>query len=348
MSAITRSAVSQRFAGNALRNPVASQTFQHGRTAAYRRIATLRIDSHQQSIILSSSLLQSQLPLARISSSLSPHVIRRSISFRDMKKAHQEEKARPARPGAQKKSEPAAESQKQAAPKSQPKAEAKAEETPKAESTEADEAEAAFQRVWQQAQRDEAKFKKQREQARKKAEESGEPEKEAEAPTHGNKSPWQVFTETLNTEFKASKEWNEGTKQLAGSVQDFNQNPNVQKAKEAYSKATEKAGTVTGSALKTTASAIGKSAAWTWDTSVVRGVRAGAGAIGSGIDTVTKPLRETKAFKDVKNTIDDGSSSRYGGWTEKEERRRRREELEMQDAASGKPRRSEPMVEDPE
>ncbi|GAB7339057.1 hypothetical protein MBLNU457_5715t1 [Dothideomycetes sp. NU457] len=266
-----------------------------------------------------------------------------------MKKAHQEEKARPARPSAPKQPEAAAGPQKPAAAAgAQPKAEAQPEETPKTESTEADEAEAAFQRVWQQAQRDEAKFRKQREQARKKAEESGEPEKQPEAPTHGNKSPWEVFTETLNSEFKASKEWNEGTKQLGGAVQDFSQNPNVQKARDAYSKATERAGTVTGSALKSTASVIGKSAAWTWDTSVMRGVRAGAGAIGSGLDTVTKPLRQTKAFKDVKNTIDDGSSSRYGGWTEKEERRRRREELEAQEAASGKPRRSEPMVEDPD
>ncbi|KAJ9628010.1 protein translocase subunit [Taxawa tesnikishii (nom. ined.)] len=149
-------------------------------------------------------------------------------------------------------------------------------------------------------------------------------------------------------EFKASKEWNEGTKQLQGSVHDFTQNPNVQRARSAYNKATEAAGSTTSAALKSTAGAIGSGAAWTWDTSVVKGLRKGAGAVGSGVEKVTRPLRETEAYKDVKNVIDDGSSSRYGGWTEKEERRRRRAEQEAREIAEGKrPRRSEPMEEDP-
>ena len=40
-------------------------------------------------------------------------------------------------------------------------------------------------------------------------------------PPHGDKTPWQVFTETLRSEFKASKEWNESTKQLASCINDF-------------------------------------------------------------------------------------------------------------------------------
>ena len=68
-----------------------------------------------------------------------------------------------------------------------------------------------------------------------------------------------------------------------------------------------------------TAGAIGKSAAWTWDTSVVRGLRHGATAVGSGMEKATRPLRETEAYKNVKDTMDDGASQRYGGWTEKEE-----------------------------
>ncbi|MDA4133871.1 MAG: hypothetical protein OK454_12225, partial [Thaumarchaeota archaeon] len=45
----------------------------------------------------------------------------------------------------------------------------------------------------------------------------------------------------------------------------------------------------------------------------------------------TKPIRDTEAYKNVKNVIDDGSSSRYGGWVEKEERKRQRELREKTD-----------------
>ena len=78
---------------------------------------------------------------------------------------------------------------------------------------------------------------------------------------------------------------------------------------------------------------IGKSAAWTWDTPVVKGIRKGASAVGSGIEQATRPVRETEAYKSVKQTIDDGSSQRYGGWTEKEERKRQRAEREARHAA---------------
>ncbi|KAF2770830.1 TIM44 subunit of mitochondria import inner membrane translocase [Teratosphaeria nubilosa] len=151
---------------------------------------------------------------------------------------------------------------------------------------------------------------------------------QAAPPPHGNKTPWQVFTETLQAEFKASKEWEESTKQLSGSINDFTQNPNVQRARSAYSKAAEATSTATGKAFLGTAGAIGRGAAWTWQTPVVKGLRAGAGAVGAGVEKVTRPVRQTEAYKSVKETIDDGASQRYGGWMEKEERRKRREEYE--------------------
>lgn len=163
-------------------------------------------------------------------------------------------------------------------------------------------------------------------------------------PPHGDKTPWQVFTETLQQEFQASKEWNEGTKQLSGQVHDFTNDPRVQRAREA----SEAAKTKTAAALKATASAVGQGAAWTWDTMPVKGVRAAARVTGTGLDYATRPVRQTKAFQAVKETIDDGSSSRYGGWVEKEERRKRRElrELNELQRTGGKP--TGPMEEDPE
>ena len=175
-------------------------------------------------------------------------------------------------------------------------------------------------------------------------------EEKAPPPPHGDKSPWQVFTDTLKTEFKASKEWNEGTKALASSAQDFTQNQTLQKARTAYGAASGAAASTTGKVLKTTGSAIGKSAAWTWDTTPVKGLRIGVNATGRGVEKITRPLRATEAFKNVRDVIDDGSSSRYGGWTEKDERKRLREARELKEAAkSGRPvRRAENIEEDAE
>lgn len=202
--------------------------------------------------------------------------------------------------------------------------------------------------------REEERQKKEKETAgaEKESEDGKDGEKskkeETAPPPHGEKTPWQVFMETLNKEFKQSKEWNEGTKELSGSIHDFTQNPNVQRARSAYSKAAEAASTNTGKVILGTAGAIGKSAAWTWDTPVVKGLRYGAAAVGSGVEKVTRPVRQTEAYKNVKETIDDGSSARYGGWTEKEERKRQREERERRRKLRGEMTEAEIHEEDPE
>jgi import inner membrane translocase subunit TIM44 len=192
-----------------------------------------------------------------------------------------------------------------------------------------------------------------------KSEKDGEQKQQAKEeppppPPHGDKSPWQVFTETLRSEFKASNEWNESTKAIASSAQQFTENESVRKARAAYSAASGAASSGTASALKTTGKVIGKSAAWTWETPVVKGVRAGVNLTGRAIEKGTRPVRDTEAYKKavggVQDVIDDGSSSRYGGWVEKEERRKKRELRELREAQrtgrSGK--RLEKMEEDPE
>lgn len=172
-------------------------------------------------------------------------------------------------------------------------------------------------------------------------------------PPHGDKTPWQVFTETLRSEFKASKEWNESTKALASSAHQFTENESVKRARAAYTAASGTAASTTSSAIKTTGKVLGQGAAWTWDTPVVKGVRATVNATGRGIAKATKPVRDTEAYKTavggVKDVIDDGSSSRYGGWVEKEERRKQRELRELNEArASGRPgKRVEKIEEDP-
>jgi len=175
-----------------------------------------------------------------------------------------------------------------------------------------------------------------------KSEKSGEKKDKKDAPPpppHGDKTPWQVFRDTFSSELKASKEWNESTKQLAGEVQDLRESEGIKKASAAYEKTFGAAGRGAQGAAKV----VGKGAALAWETPVVQGIRKGVNATGRGIEQATRPVRETEAFKSVQEAIDDGSSSRYGGWFEKEERRRRRAERDAKDPT----RKMENLEEDP-
>jgi mitochondrial import inner membrane translocase subunit TIM44 len=163
-------------------------------------------------------------------------------------------------------------------------------------------------------------------------------------PPHGDMTPWEVFKQTFQKEMKESKEWNESTRAIAGQVQTFTESESLRRAKEAYEKTSGTVSDAASTVVKTTAGAIGKGAAWTWDTAPVKGVRKAANVTGEVLDKATKPIRETDAYKNVKDVIDDGSSSRYGGWLEKEERRKRREMLQKQMGLGDKP---EDMQEDP-
>ncbi|KAF8542705.1 hypothetical protein BDD12DRAFT_802628 [Trichophaea hybrida] len=191
----------------------------------------------------------------------------------------------------------------------------------------------------------------------KKEEDSGGKDKKEEKkeeppppPPHGDKSPLTVFMETLQTEFKKSQEWQESTKQLADSANQFTESPAVRKAREGYSKTAEVAGKVSGKTAETlgkTASAVGQGVAWTWNTPVVKAGRTVVKKTGEGVAQVTKPVRETKVYKDVtgniKEVIDDGSSSRYGGFLEREERKKQRELRE----SKSQHKRIEKLEEDP-
>lgn len=206
---------------------------------------------------------------------------------------------------------------------------------------------------WEQKKEPESGSQSKEGKESKSEEGKSEDSKQDEAPPpppHGDKTPWQVFTDTLRSEFKKSKEWNESTKALASSAHQFTESESVKRARAAYEAASGAATSKTASALKTTGKALGQGAAWTWDTTLVKGIRKGVAVTGKGLDKATRPVRETKAYKTavggVKEAIDDGSSSRYGGWIEKEERRRQRQLREEAEAKSGR-RKVEKMEEDP-
>lgn len=249
-------------------------------------------------------------------------------------------------------------------PKDSPKQESKfrADNGAQKQEPASDETESAAERAYREAQKESEKERESRRASGKdesteseKEDKTGEGEREQNKkeeppppPPHGKKSPWQVFTETLQSEFQASKEWNESTKALSHSAHQFTESDSVRRAREASSRAYGAASSVTGSALKGTGKVLGQSAAWTWDSTVVKGVRSGVNATGRGIDAATKPVRETNIYKSVKDVIDDGSSSRYGGWVEKEERRKKRELRDLKESGGSSGKRVEKMEEDPD
>lgn len=207
-----------------------------------------------------------------------------------------------------------------------------------------------------EAQTEEPNKEEPKDEEPKKEGEEGEKEEKKEAPPppppHGDKSVFSVFYETIQKELKTSQEWQESTKAIADSAHQFTESPAVRKAREAYeasARASAEAASKGTETLKKTAKVVGTGAAWTWNTPVVKAGRTVVRKTGEGVAAVTKPVRETKVYKDVKKNveevIDDGSSSRYGGFLEKEERRKARELREQQMALKRPP--VEKMEEDP-
>jgi import inner membrane translocase subunit TIM44 len=295
----------------------------YGRTAVYRQLLQQSQSSNLHSFTPNPSRSAVSLHLASLRSKFLPEEVPPSFGSVSSRNFH-----KGARLGQEKQDKPAEESAKDSAEG----------ETAKEASSEGSESTSGEEKAKNEGEGSEGK------------KEDGKKEAPPPPPPHGDKSPWQVFTETLQTEFKASKEWNESTKALAAGAQQFTENESVRRARQAYESTTGAVSSTTANVLKTTAGAVGKGAAWTWETPVVKGVRSTVNATASVIEKGTRPIRETEAYKNVKNVIDDGSSSRYGGWVEKEDRRKARELRELKEAQlSGRPgKRVEVLQEDPE
>ncbi|KAF2401274.1 mitochondrial inner membrane translocase subunit TIM44 [Trichodelitschia bisporula] len=319
------------------RTPTARQfpsqsQFGYGRTAAYRRLIadvaglqSLRAKSH---ISLVDSVSPTQLLLRSL---VRPQHFITTTSASNTRTFHSDPRLF------------------QEAKEKKNKAEAVSKESLKDEATQTEDAEGSVKAKKSEGEESTESKSDEAEGEKKDGDKGGEKDKKDDAtppPPHGDKTPWQVFTETLKTEFKASKEWNESTKALASGYSELAQSEAIRKAREAYVQASGAAASTTGAALKKTGHVVGKSATYVWETPVAKVVRKGATVAGHGIEKATRPIRETEAFKSVTEVIDDGSSSRYGGWVEKEERRRRRELREAQMAKNGGIPTG-PMEEDP-
>ncbi len=115
-------------------------------------------------------------------------------------------------------------------------------EESKAQSKLTSEADSSEQQKTSSSAEEQAKAQEEGKTKEERGEESGEEkEKEKEKkedppppPPHGDKSPWQVFMETMQSELKQSKEWNDSTKALASSAHQFTESESVRKARQAY------------------------------------------------------------------------------------------------------------------
>lgn len=309
-----------------------AQAHAFGRSPAYRRLLSTqpRLLTERSSRLSLPLSLESSQPFLR--SSFVPSAIQcgsllRSRAFHVSTVRHQQQPDDKAKP-------PQAEPVKDAEKKTEGP-----EETAEAKSESAAEDQTKKHEEDQEAKTDEEKSSEEGDKKDKKKEDIPPP------PPHGDKTPWQVFMETMQTEFKQSKEWNEGTKALAQGAHDFSESESVQRLRKAYEGTSGAVSSTASNVVKTTATAVGKGAAWTWETPVMKGVRKGANVTGEALDKATKPIRDTEAYKNVKDAIDDGSSSRYGGWVEKEERKRRREARQKLEELNGGG--SKVMEEDP-
>lgn len=145
------------------------------------------------------------------------------------------------------------------------------------------------------------------------------------------RSPVQIFRDTFKKEWKKSQELQDNIKTLQDASGRLGESEAYKRAREAYVRA-QKGSTIVGKTLKKTGETVENIASKAWDSEIARNTREAASKTAKKIDEGFEPVRQTKIYKDVSEVMDDGNSSRYGGFITKEQRRLKRE----QDMLSGK------------
>lgn len=150
-----------------------------------------------------------------------------------------------------------------------------------------------------------------------------------------SKTPFQVFTETFRSELKKSKELQTNIKALQDETGRLSESSAFKRAREALEKSRE-ARSATSRTLQRAGAAVGTAAQATWDSAPVRLTRNVASTAADGVDKLSAPIRESAAFKTVKNVVDDGASLRYGGFETREQRLARRQQELLRQAQEAK------------
>lgn len=167
-----------------------------------------------------------------------------------------------------------------------------------------------------------------------------------------DKTPFQVFVDTFKREWQKSEELQSNIKALQDETGRMAESAAYKKAKEALEKAQEGTGaatSATSATIKKASKVVGQAAHDAWESPVIKTTRTVASKTADAVDKATEPIRETQAYKTVRDVIDDGSSMRYGGFEDKETRRLRRkqeEEKELEEELRTGKKRVKPVKED--
>ncbi|CDO93975.1 unnamed protein product [Kluyveromyces dobzhanskii CBS 2104] len=145
------------------------------------------------------------------------------------------------------------------------------------------------------------------------------------------RSPLQIFRQTFKQEWEKSKELQDNIKALQDASGKLGESEAYKKAREAYVKA-QKGSTIVGKTLQKTGETVENIASKAWDSEIAKSTRKAVNKTADKLDESFEPVRRTKVYKDVSDVIDDGDSSRYGGFITKEQRKIMKEEA----IASGK------------
>lgn len=137
------------------------------------------------------------------------------------------------------------------------------------------------------------------------------------------KSPMQVFVDTFSKEWKKNSELTDQIKQLKSATDELGDSEAFKRAKEAYATAQKGSGKLSQGVQKT-AKVVGDVAQKAWESPVGQVVKKTAETTADVVDKVVEPVTKTKAYKDVSEVFNEGSSS-YGLYESKEERLKRRE-----------------------
>ena len=137
------------------------------------------------------------------------------------------------------------------------------------------------------------------------------------------KSPMQVFMDTFRKEWKKSSELTDQIKQLKSATDELGDSEAFKRAKDAYATAQKGSGKLS-QGVQSTAKVVGDVACKAWESPVGQAVKKTAETTADVVDKVVEPVTKTKAYKDVSEVFNEGSSS-YGLYESKEERLKRRE-----------------------
>lgn len=144
-----------------------------------------------------------------------------------------------------------------------------------------------------------------------------------------NRSPIQIFRDTFKKEWEKSTQLQDQIKTLSAASDKLANSSTFKNAKNAYISASKSSNTILSKTLKKTGENLEDITFKAWDSDIVQNTRKNIQKIDESLD----PLRQTKVYKDINETLsDEDAALRYGGFISKDQRRQKR----LDDIQSGK------------